>query len=162
MGIGSADAPLVTADRWNEGACDIMAVALHRLYLLPLMAEFEYGVDAETDTECLGYLAHAWVALPDGRALDAGGIRPAFPARPNCPDPQDPWVLGYRIRSIAVDDPHFLEVRETDPEDLAADIRTMRAVDFIDANLADALAELGLHPDKTARDRLLAAPAPTP
>lgn len=155
MGIGGSDTPPSTASRWNNGACDVMAAALHRLYHLPLVAEFEVGVDVDTGAECLGYLAHAWVVLPDGRALDAAGIYPPGQPPASCTDPDDPWVTGFRVCHIAIDDPHFLDVRETSPEDLEDDIRRMRAVEFIDTHLASHLLDLGLHQDASARERLM-------
>ena len=86
--------PPQTAAEWNSGSCDVMAAALHRIYGLPMMAEFEWGfVDGK---ETLGYLIHAWVRLPDGRALDAAGPREMFTPTPGA-DPLDPWVQGFRI-----------------------------------------------------------------
>jgi hypothetical protein len=142
MGMGATDHPPATAEDWNGGSCDIMAVALHRIYGLPLMAEFEYGLDGE-GREVPGYLVHAWVRLPDGRALDAAGPRPMFVAREGA-DPDDAWVIGYRVAEIRDDDPHLLETREE--TDYVGDIRDMRAAEWIEENLEPDLRRLGLSP----------------
>jgi hypothetical protein len=154
MGMGSCEPPL-TAAQWNSGSCDVMAVALHRLYGLPLMAEFEYGT--EGGERVPGYLVHAFVHLPDGRALDAAGPREMFvPAQGS--DPDDPWVEGYGIVGIADDDPHLLDVREED--DYVESIRRTQAFEWIEAHLAPTLAGLGLLPVRTAEDEGQAPPSP--
>jgi len=103
MGIGTADHPPKTAAEWNHGSCDIMAVALHRMYGLPMMEEFEWGY--ESDTKVLNYLVHAWVRLPDGRALDAAGPTPMF-GPIDGGDPNDPWVeVRYSSPDVEVRNP---------------------------------------------------------
>ena len=140
MGMGTPDEPIDSAREWNEGACDIMAVALHRIYGLPMMAEFEWGLD-DDGKEQLGYLTHAWVRLPDGRALDAEGPREMFnPTKGG--DLNDEWVKGYRIVEIADDDPHLLDTREED--DYRESIRVSGATSWLMANLHPELTALGL------------------
>lgn len=143
MGMGTTDIPPRTAKEWNSGSCDIMAVALHRMYGLPLMAEFEWGIDEQTGEDALGYLCHAWVRLPDGQALDAGGPRPMF-EQVEGGDPDDPWVKGYRILELRDDDPHLLDIREED--DYVESIEVTDANGWIRKHLAPILAELGIHP----------------
>ena len=141
MGMGRTSEPPSSAREWNSGSCDVMAVALHRMYGLPLMAEFELG--STGGKEALGYLMHAWVRLPDGRALDAAGPKPMFtPTRGG--DPDDDWVVGYRIVEMADGDPHLLDIREE--EDYVESIRTMRAPRWIWENLGPQLSALGIEP----------------
>ena len=144
---------LETAREWNSGACDVMAIALHRLYGLPLVAEFERGI--ERGEEALGYLIHAWVRLPDGRALDAEGPREPF-VEIDEPDPDDAWVLGTRILEITDDDPHLLDVREED--DYVESITVMSAYDWIEEHLGPTLHALGLEPVTDLKSSL----GPTP
>lgn len=89
MGIGTPSYPPQSADEWNNGSCDIMAVALHRMYGFALMAEFEWGYD--NGMEALGFLSHAWTRLPDGRDLDAAGIQDQFTAI-GMADEDDLWA----------------------------------------------------------------------
>jgi hypothetical protein len=141
MGMGyQIPAPEAARD-WNSGSCDVMAVALHRMYGLPIMAEFEWG--GEDDRVELGYLQHAWVRLPDGRALDAAGPRAMFEPTQGG-DTDDEWVKGYRIVEIPDDDPHLIDTREE--VDYVRSIRNMRAPLWIMENLGPILAEMGLHP----------------
>lgn len=141
MGMGTAEGPVQTAKEWNSGSCDIMAVALHRMYGLPLMAEFEWGY--QKGEEVLGYLTHAWVRLPDGWALDAAGPQPMFKPLEGG-DPNDPWVQGYRIVEIPDDNPHLLDIREE--VDYVESIRVMRAYEWIETHLGPTLHDLGLTP----------------
>lgn len=138
MGIGTPWGPNRTAKEWNSGSCDIMAVALHRRYGFPLMAEFEWGVTDGVET--LGFLVHAWVRLPDGRALDAAGPQDMFVPIPDG-DPDDDWVQGYRIVEIRDDDPHLLDIREED--DYVRSIDVSGANEWIEEHIAPVLAELG-------------------
>lgn len=139
MGIGSTHYPPVSADEWNSGSCDVMAVALHRAYGLPIMAEFETGT--ENGETVLGYLVHAWVRLPDGRAFDAAGPKPMFEPV-TAADPNDPWVTGYAILDIRDDDPHLLDVREE--TDYRESISAMMATEWAREHLSPILADLGI------------------
>lgn len=141
MGIGTTWSPPQTAEEWNGGSCDVMAVALRRMYGLPMMAEFEWGYDGRK--KALNYLCHAWVRLPDGRALDAAGPRPMFTPTQGR-DPNDPWVQGYKIVELTDRNPHLLWIREED--NYVDAIRDMEAPQWIWSNLGPCLAELGLEP----------------
>lgn len=151
MGMGTLPGGHEAARDWNRGSCDVMAVALHRMYGLPLVAEFERGT--EDGREALGYLVHAWVRLPDGRALDAEGPSPPPEEVDHPYDENDPWVLGTRIVEITDDDPHLLDVREE--VDYREAIKVMRTDEWIERNLAPTLAALDVHP-------VAGSPAPTP
>jgi hypothetical protein len=142
MGMGTPDGPNQTVDDWNSGSCDVMAVALHRMYGFPVMARFEWGFDG--GREALGYLCHAWVRLPDGRDLDAGGPRRPFGPSRMTSGPNDPWVRGYRIVEIRDDDPHLLASRDED--DYVESIRVSGANSWIRKHLGQELASLGLLP----------------
>ena len=144
MGMGLRHRPPRTPEEWNSGSCDIMAVALHRLYGLPMMAEFDAGPD-EDGGEALGYLRHAWVMLPDGRGLDAAGPMP-MPESRDAREPDDDWLTGYRVVEIEEDDPHLLDTRETSASDYDHDIAEMRAEQWIGANLSPILSGLGIRP----------------
>jgi hypothetical protein len=120
MGIGRREDTAVTAKDWNNGSCDIMAVALHRLTGFLLQAEFEQGMD--NGQLQLGYLIHAWVCLPDGQALDASGMFSLPVSNPNFRDPHDDWVQGTTVITINENDPWLLESRETSTEDYTSDI----------------------------------------
>jgi hypothetical protein len=138
------DPPPTTAADWNFN-CDIIAVALHRAFGLPMAAEFEYGRN-ENGREILGYLAHAWAVLPDERMLDADGIATA-PIPSAHKDPNDDWVLGYRIVSLSEKDPHFVDTRETDPDDpFTLEIEQSRAIEWVVRQFGPALAEIGILP----------------
>jgi hypothetical protein len=141
MGMGTTEAPPATAREWNGGSCDVLAVALHRMYGLPMMAEFEWGMQGRRSVK--GYLMHAWVRLPDGRALDAAGPREMFTPTEGG-DPEDPWVKGYRIDELSDRNPHLLDVREE--TDYVESILQMRAVEWIWENLGPTLSGLGLEP----------------
>lgn len=141
MGIGYCMPPPASAKEWNSGCCDVMAVALHRMYGLPMMAEFEYGKEGRRTV--LGFLVHAWVKLPDGRALDAAGPRPMFESIEGGDD-RDPWVEGYRIVHISDRDRHLLDIREE--TNYVDAIRDMRVPQWIWENLGPSLSGLGLEP----------------
>jgi hypothetical protein len=143
MSIGTTWPPPQSASEWNSGSCDIMAVALHRMYGLPMMAEFEWG--HEDGREVLNYLMHAWVRLPDGRALDAAGPRPMFEPTEGG-DPDDPWVEGYRIVELADRDPHLLWIREEEHDAYEEAILEMEAPQWIWRHLGPTLEGLGLQP----------------
>lgn len=145
MSIGNAFEPVRTAAEWNSGSCDIMAVALHRMYGLPMMAEFEWGY--ENGKEVLGYLVHAWVRLPDGRMLDAAGPREMIEPTEGG-DPNDSWVMGYRIAELSDDDPHLLDIREE--TDYVQAIVDMQAYAWIAENLAPVFSGMGIEPVKDA------------
>jgi hypothetical protein len=140
MAAGKIGLPPVTAEEWNAGRPDVMAVALHRLYGLPLMAEFGAGPDGE-GREVPGRLSHAWVRLPDGRALDAAGPRPVSgPAA----DAGREGVPPGRRRTVELrdDDPCLPGVRATGGYGKA--IAAMQAIPWIRANLGAVAAGLGL------------------
>lgn len=141
MGIGTTDRPPQTAAEWNHGSCDVMAVALKRMYGLPMMAEFEWGYEGRK--KVLNYLVHAWVRLPDGRALDASGPQPMFEPIEGG-DPNDPWVEGYKIIELTDRNSHLLWIREED--NYVDSIREMEAPQWIWRNLSPMLSELGLEP----------------
>lgn len=141
MGIGTLGYQPQTAKEWNSGSCDIMAVALRRMYGLPMMAEFEWGYDGRK--KVLGYLMHAWVRLPDGRALDAAGPQPMFEPSEG-KDPNDSWVEGYKIIELTDRNSHLLDTREED--NYVESIKTMKTPQWIWQNLGPILEELGLQP----------------
>jgi hypothetical protein len=138
--------PVDPAD-WNYN-CDLIAVALHRTFGLPIMAEFEFGLD-DDGNEVLGYLGHAWVTLPDGRALDADGIHLAPEVTPGA-DPGDEWVQGYRIVPIIPDGEnwaHLIDIRETNPAaPFVAELLSSQAESWVLHAFGAALAEIGILP----------------
>lgn len=57
----------ILGEQYTGGECWALAYALHDEYGLPIAAKVERFADGGE------YIAHAWVQLPDGRALDING-----------------------------------------------------------------------------------------
>ena len=53
-----------------HGRCHVFAIAMHRASGLPLRVALAFDGEGNLD-----YLTHAWVEWPDGRMLDAAGLR---------------------------------------------------------------------------------------
>jgi len=62
-----------TAEEWSNGACDLLAVALHRVTALPIYALVEI---AETDGARTPL--HAFCLVDSETMIDAGGLAPVM------------------------------------------------------------------------------------
>lgn len=125
-----------SADDWNKGHSDIMAVALHRMYGLPLMALYEPEI---RDQRFLDRPTRVWVRLPDGRALDATGAHEMSSVIPVSERSTD-----CRIADLA-DEADLL--RERDVGDYDELIAETGAIGWIRWNLTPQIGHLGLRID---------------
>lgn len=135
-----------TAADWNRGACDVVAVALSRLYGLPMAGLFEHipaweGYAETRDRRDTGYLIHAVCMLPDGRAIDAGGPRQPPVDDPGYRDTSDPAVCGSVARPMSEGSPFLTAEREFD---YGTDIDCMGAGEWVLRHLGPTLEALGV------------------
>ncbi len=135
-----------TAADWNGGACDVVAVALSRMYGLPMAGLFERirepGSFADIrDRKDTGFLLHAFCILPDGRAIDAGGPREAMRDDPGHRDPDDPHVDGAVVRLVDERTAFLVDERQFD---YASDVDCMGAGEWVLRHLGPTLEGLGV------------------
>jgi hypothetical protein len=137
-----------SSDDWNSGSCDIIAIAISRLYGLTMYGEFEslvagtemYGKLVAVSEECTSYLLHAFCRLPDGRAVDASGPFP-MPQSESYSDDDDPDVCGSVVIEVDESDSRLTNVREFE---YSVDVDAMGAPDWVRAHLGQMFSDLGI------------------
>jgi hypothetical protein len=134
------------ADEWNSGGCDIIAIAISRLYGLSMAGEFERVITEDGDK--VGFLLHAFCLLPDGRGIDASGIIPVPVDDPFYRDAFDLNVKGLIVlhfdeRSSLLSNRDF---------EYSTDIDAMGAGQWVAAHLGDLFTNLGIEPIKLSSD----------
>lgn len=137
----------LSADRDWAGLCCIIASATARLTGLPMQGAFEVLTSGGP-----GFLCHAFCRLPDGRIVDAHGIRSGYPLdtlEPRCEHDDDETVLGYLVVDTDERDPMLTEVRL---HNIAETLRETHALAWVRRNLGPALAAQGI-PLRPARYR---------
>lgn len=124
----------LSADRDWAGHCCVIAAAIARLTGLPMQGAFEVLTSGGP-----GFLSHAFCRLPDGRIVDAGGIRQGYPLdtlEPRCEHDPDETVLGYLVVDTDERDPMLTEVRL---HAIAETLRETHALAWVRRNLGPAL-----------------------
>lgn len=122
------------ADRWLVGDCHVLSLVLHRMTGWPLMSLHDARIcgGSHIHMDDCGMLVHSGVRRPDGRFLDAGGIR-----SPNRTEIEDAYLdFPDRARWMVGDE-------EFDADDLRAVVPM--SVDDFDAAAVDAAAFVQEH-----------------
>ncbi len=134
------------AAAWNGGACDVVAVAVSRMYGLPMAGAFEHvagweAFEDERSRKDTGFLIHCFNPLPDGRAVDASGIVDAIVDDPDHRDPNDRGVAGLVVRPVTEESYILTVEREFD---YATDVDCMGAGEWVLKHLGPTLEGIGI------------------
>jgi hypothetical protein len=126
-----------TIHSWNGRSC-VLACAIARLTGLPVQGQFEVlraGVP--------GHLMHAFCRLPDGRIIDANGIREDYTVAftPRSSATRNITVAGYLVCDTDEFDPLLTT---TSPHDILAVMRETGALSWVRTHLGPALADAGI------------------